>query len=175
MTSAPRSSRPIRFGVFEADLDLRELRKSGIKLKLHDQPFQILAALLERPGEIVTREEMRQRLWPTETFVDFDHSINTAMNRLREVLGDSADSPRFIETVARRGYRFVAPVYSTTETAALESVPAPKAAPVEHEGPASRVRQYLPWLLIRHNGDGLGCACRRSFPAAEARATTHPF
>jgi DNA-binding winged helix-turn-helix (wHTH) protein len=100
----------VRFGVFEADLQARELRKSGRRLRLQDQPFFVLAALLERPGTVVTREELRQRLWPADTFVDFDHSLNTAVNKLREVLGDSAASPRFIETLARRGYRFVAEV-----------------------------------------------------------------
>jgi DNA-binding winged helix-turn-helix (wHTH) protein len=87
-----------------------ELRKNGNKLKLQEQPFQVLAMLLERPGEVVTREELRQRLWPADTFVDFDHSLNTAINKLRDALGDSAANPRFIETLAKRGYRFIAPV-----------------------------------------------------------------
>src|SRR5215472_3157915 len=81
-------------GVFEADLRSGELRKSGIRIKLHDQPFEVLAALLERPGELVTRDELRQKLWPADTFVDFDHSLNTGINKLREALGDSASSPR---------------------------------------------------------------------------------
>lgn len=106
----PISPRAVRFGVFEADLRTGELRKNGMKVRLQDQPFQVLAALLERPGEMVGREELRQRLWPADTFVDFDHSLNTAINKLREALGDSAGSPRFIETLARRGYRFLAPV-----------------------------------------------------------------
>lgn len=101
----------VRFGVFEADLRARELRKSGHRLRLQDQPFFVLAVLLERPGTVVTREELRQRLWPADTFVDFDHSLNTAVNKLREVLGDSATTPRFIETLARRGYRFIADVH----------------------------------------------------------------
>lgn len=100
----------IRFGVFEANLRSGELRKSGIKIKLHDQPFQILTMLLERPGELVTRDEIRKKLWPGETFVDFDHGLNNAVNRLREALGDSAESPRFVETLPRRGYRFIAAV-----------------------------------------------------------------
>ena len=112
LTSVPTHGPEIvRFGVFEADLQARELRKSGRRLRLQDQPFFVLAALLERPGTVVTREELRQRLWPADTFVDFDHSLNTAVNKLREVLGDSAASPRFIETLARRGYRFVAEVH----------------------------------------------------------------
>jgi DNA-binding winged helix-turn-helix (wHTH) protein len=83
------------------------LRKGGLKLKLADQPFQVLAILLERPGDVVTRDELQKRLWP-DTFVDVDHNLNTAINKIREVLGDSAESPRFVETLARRGYRFVA-------------------------------------------------------------------
>ncbi|HWY22302.1 MAG TPA: winged helix-turn-helix domain-containing protein [Candidatus Acidoferrum sp.] len=104
------SGRIVRFGVFELDLAAGELRKNGAKLRLQEQPFQVLALLLERAGEVVTREELRLKLWPADTFVDFDHSLNTAVNKLREVLGDSASSPRYIETLARRGYRFIAPV-----------------------------------------------------------------
>ena len=100
----------VRFSVFEADLRRGELRKYGLKLKLHGQPFQILAMLLQRPGELVTREEIREKLWPRNTFVDFEHSVNTSIKRLREVLGDNANSPRFIETLPRQGYRFIAPV-----------------------------------------------------------------
>ena len=103
----PSSSQTVRFGVFELDLRAGELRKQGIKIKLQEQPFQILAMLLEHPGQVVTREELRSRLWPADTFVDFDHSLNKAINKLREALGDSAESPRFIETLAKRGYRFV--------------------------------------------------------------------
>jgi TolB-like protein/DNA-binding winged helix-turn-helix (wHTH) protein/Tfp pilus assembly protein PilF len=100
----------VRFGVFEADLDSCELRKQGRKLKLQTQPCQVLKLLLEHPGEVITREEFRKRLWPEDTFVDFDHSLNTAMRRLREVLNDSPDNAIFIETLQRRGYRFIAPV-----------------------------------------------------------------
>ena len=100
----------IRFGVFELDLHAAELRKAGARLNLPTQSFQVLALLLERPGDLVTREELRQRLWPDGTFVDFEHGLNAIVNRLRETLGDSADRPRFIETVPRRGYRFIAPV-----------------------------------------------------------------
>ncbi len=109
MAEAVRSSRLIRFGTFEVDLPAGELRKSGVKLKLTGQPFQVLTILLERPGEVVTREELQKRLWP-DTFVDVDHNLNTAINKIREALGDSAESPRFVETLPRRGYRFVAPV-----------------------------------------------------------------
>jgi TolB-like protein/Tfp pilus assembly protein PilF len=97
----------IRFGVFEADVRTGELRKQGVKLKLQDQPFQVLQVLLQHPGEVVPREELRTRIWPSDTFVDFDVGINNAIKRLREALGDSAETPRFIETLSRRGYRFV--------------------------------------------------------------------
>ncbi|MGB8985648.1 MAG: winged helix-turn-helix domain-containing protein [Candidatus Sulfotelmatobacter sp.] len=104
------TGRIARFGVFELNLAAGELRKNGAKLRLQEQPFRVLALLLERTGDVVTREEIRQKLWPADTFVDFDHGLNTAVNKLREVLGDSASSPRYIETLARRGYRFIAPV-----------------------------------------------------------------
>jgi eukaryotic-like serine/threonine-protein kinase len=99
------------FGVFEADLKTAELRKHGIRIKLQEQPFQILSLLLEHPGEVVSREELRQKLWPAHTFVDFDRSLNKAMTKLRAALGDSADSPRYIETIPRHGYRFLTPVH----------------------------------------------------------------
>jgi cholera toxin transcriptional activator len=118
MPAFPRSNpgRIVRFGIFELDLAAGELRKNGARLRLQEQPFQVLALLLERAGEVVTREELREKLWPADTFVDFDHSLNTAVNKLRETLGDSASSPRYIETLARRGYRFIAPVQSNVET-----------------------------------------------------------
>src|SRR4051812_41367421 len=94
----------LRFGAFEADLTTGELWRSGTRLRLQEQPFQVLGMLLARPGELVTREELRQKLWPADTFVDFDHSLNTAINKLRDALGDSAGDPRYIETLARRGY-----------------------------------------------------------------------
>lgn len=100
----------IRFGPFEADLTTGEIWKSGVKLKLGGQPFKILATLLERPGELVTREELRQEIWPAETFVDFDHGLNAAVNKLRDTLGDSPEEPRYIETMPRRGYRFIGPL-----------------------------------------------------------------
>jgi cholera toxin transcriptional activator len=130
------NSKIARFGVFELDLSAGELRKNGRKLRLQDQPFQILALLLERAGDVVTREELRQKLWAADTFVDFDHGLNTAVNKLRELLGDSASSPRFIETLARRGYRFIAPVQSDSQshlqTGAEQGVAKP-AAPLPQE------------------------------------------
>ena len=103
-------SRILHFGVFEVDIKAFEIRKHGVRLKLPEQPFQVLSVLLENPGEIVTRDELRTRLWPSDTFVDFDHGLNNAVMRLREVLGDSSENPRFVETIPRRGYRFIAPV-----------------------------------------------------------------
>ena len=107
-----RSPNVKRFGTFEVDLRARELRKGGIRIRLQDQPFEILAMMLEHPGEVVTRDELRQRLWPAGTFVDFEHSLNAAVKRLRAALGDDADNPRFVETLHRRGYRFIAAVES---------------------------------------------------------------
>ena len=105
----------IRFGTFEVDLRAGELRKQGVKIKLQEQPFQILAMLLANLGQVVTREELRSKLWPADTFVDFDHSLNKAINKLREALGDSAENPRFVETLPRRGYRFLGSTDGTGE------------------------------------------------------------
>src|SRR6266404_8275501 len=100
----------LRFGVFELDPRAGELRKQGVRVRLQEQPFQVLATLLEHPGEVVTREELQKKLWTADTFVDFDHGLNKVINKIREALSDSAESPRFVETVARRGYRFLAEV-----------------------------------------------------------------
>ena len=108
--SAAQVASVIRFGVFELDARSGELRRSGVLLNLQDQPLKVLECLLERPGELVTREALRQRLWPGDTFVDFEQGVNAAVKRLRETLADSAESPRFVETLPRRGYRFIAPV-----------------------------------------------------------------
>src|SRR6266403_2977381 len=110
MATHPNSNGSARFGVFEFNPHTLELRRNGGRIKLQDQPGQILSALLQTPGDLVTREELRKRLWASDTFVDFDHSLNTAIKRLRDVLGDSADNPVFIETLSRRGYRFMAPM-----------------------------------------------------------------
>ncbi|MGD0986692.1 MAG: winged helix-turn-helix domain-containing protein [Candidatus Sulfotelmatobacter sp.] len=103
-----------RFGVFEADVSTGELRKAGIRMRLQEQPFQVLVLFLERPGEVISRDEIQKKLWPSGTFVDFDHSLNTIINKIREALNDSASNPRFVETLAKRGYRFLAPVTSTS-------------------------------------------------------------
>jgi TolB-like protein/Tfp pilus assembly protein PilF len=114
-----RPTRTVRFGAFTVDLHSGELYKQGRKIKLQQKPFQILAALLDRPGEVVTREEMRQQIWPPDTFVDFDHSLKTAISKIREALEDSAEKPRYLETLSRRGYRFIAAVEELPTAAAL--------------------------------------------------------
>src|SRR6266576_777065 len=105
-----RASRVLQFGTVEGELRAGDLRKSGALIRLQEPPFQILTMLLEKPGEVITREELQQKLWPADTFVDFDDGLNTAIKKLSDTLGDSADSPRFIETLPRRGYRFIYPV-----------------------------------------------------------------
>jgi DNA-binding winged helix-turn-helix (wHTH) protein len=110
MSNPVESASRVSFGLYEADLQTGELWKAGRRIKIQSQPFKVLSALLERPGEVVTREELQLRLWGKDTIVDFDHSLGTAINKIREALSDSAENPLFVETLARRGYRFIAPV-----------------------------------------------------------------
>src|SRR5271156_4827211 len=124
----------LRFGVFEVDLRAGELHKHGLRVRLQEQPLQVLTMLLEHPGEVVTREELQKKLWPADTFVDFDHGLNKAISKIREALGDSAESPRFIETVARRGYRFLADVKVTEEASLCNSELATVGHPVAEAG-----------------------------------------
>jgi DNA-binding winged helix-turn-helix (wHTH) protein/Tfp pilus assembly protein PilF len=138
------SHRILRFGTFEVNPRSGELRKGGVRIKLHGQPFEVLAMLLERPGQVVTREELRLRLWPTDTFVNFDHGVNTAINKLREALGDSADNPRFVETLPRRGYRFLAGVEGPDRATAAEAV-----LPIGVTG--RRAVAVLPFKLLTPN------------------------
>ncbi len=148
-TPAP-ASRAVRFGAFEADLSSGELRKHGLRIKLQDQPFQILAMLLDRPGEVLTREELHQKLWPTDTFVDFDHGLNNAINRLREALCDSAENPRYIETLPRRGYRFISQVEGETIPDSLAA--REKSLGVsgnDQPGSVTTVRAPRPWWRSR--------------------------
>lgn len=153
MPDAPPARR-FRFGIFEADAATGELRRQGLRVKINAQPFQVLLLLLERPGQLLTREEISQELWPDGTFVDYEHGVNSAVNRIREALGDTATSPRFIETLARRGYRFVAPVErfpqseATPATTPAMSVSAPvvgDSAPAPQIGLLASV-QELPKL-----------------------------
>lgn len=137
-----------RFGVFEVNARTGELRKHGVRLRIRGRPIDILLLLLERPGDVVTRDDLRQRLWPADTFVDFDHGLNSAMNRLRDALGDSAENPRFIETLPRRGYRFIAPIAApvTSEDAAP---PAPAAAPEPPPPPVIEPAAQVPAVRPR--------------------------
>src|SRR5215475_366458 len=123
MDRAHQGPGPLRFGVFEVNLRSGELRKHGLRVRLQEQPFRVLVMLLEHSGEVVTREELQKHLWPSDTFVDFDHGLNKAINKLREALGDSAENPRFVETVARRGYRFLADVKVCEPTAGPSAPP----------------------------------------------------
>jgi cholera toxin transcriptional activator len=116
----PRPARRYRFGTFEADAATGELRRQGLRIKLSAQPFQVLLMLVDRPGQLLSREDISSELWPDGTFVDYEHGVNSAVNRIREALGDTASSPRFVETLARRGYRFVAPVERIGEPEDLE-------------------------------------------------------
>jgi TolB-like protein/DNA-binding winged helix-turn-helix (wHTH) protein/Tfp pilus assembly protein PilF len=135
----PPTSRAFRFGVFELDLRAGELRKHGLRVRLQGQPFQVLAILLDRPGEVITREELQKNLWPADTFVDFDHGLNKAINKVRDALGDSAESPRFVETIARRGYRFLAEV----KVADAARIRGSELAPPPHPSVEARERQDL--------------------------------
>src|SRR5262245_36653986 len=136
---APTSAEIIRFGIFQLDLKARELHKAGVKVKLQDQPFRVLALLVERAGQVVTREELQQRIWPTDVYVTFDQGLNNAIKKVRDALGDSADNPRFVATVAKRGYRFIAPVGAESEPVV--------AGKVEPEPPSDRQARYSPPAL----------------------------
>lgn len=135
----PRLTGRFRFGVFEADAASGELRRRGIRIRLHAQPLQVLLLLLERPGELLTRVEIARELWPDGTFVDFEHGLNSAVNRIREALGDTVANPRFVETLARRGYRFIAPV----ERIEAHEDSRPEPASAEPPVPAGSPRTYL--------------------------------
>jgi DNA-binding winged helix-turn-helix (wHTH) protein len=133
-------ARRYRFGAFEADASTGELRRQGIRIKLHAQPFQVLLMLLERPGEVLSREEISRALWSDGTFVDYDHGVNSAVNRIREALGDAANSPRFVETLARRGYRFVAPVEAIAGEA---DQPPASSTPLDHQQSTSEAKSKV--------------------------------
>jgi DNA-binding winged helix-turn-helix (wHTH) protein len=147
--ATPSPPRRYRFGAFEADGATGELRRQGIRIKLNAQPFQVLFLLLERPGELLTREEISRELWPDGTFVDYEHGVNSAVNRIREALGDTAGSPRFVETLARRGYRFVASVerIGLIEDLAAPASEAPAPVSVTSEATAVPVEEPETGLL----------------------------
>ena len=145
--TGPRPARRYRFGAFEADAATGELRRQGMRIKLNAQPFQVLLMLLDRPGELLTREEISRELWPDGTFVDYEHGVNSAVNRIREALGDTAGNPRFVETLARRGYRFVAPVERISAepiTARIAPGGTPSPAAAEAATPASTLQTKAP-------------------------------
>src|ERR1700731_2837143 len=123
MALETRNSGVVRFATFQVDLRSGEVHKQGVKIKLEEPPFRVLTVLLQKPGEVVTREELRNQNWPPDTFVDFENSLNTAINKLRDALGDSADNPRFIETLPRRGYRFIGAVNGAEQPRIVEAKP----------------------------------------------------
>lgn len=144
MPMAARSANVVRFDVFEVDLRAQEVYKAGRRIKLQVQPFQVLAMLLERPGDVVTREEMQKRLWPADTFVDFDHSVNTAIKKLRQALGDDKNKPRFVETLPKRGYRFLASVKKPATSSAVAETPV--AAPAIAKDAAAKDAAASSWV-----------------------------
>ena len=139
MNGATKRGRLLRFSVFEVDLDSGELFKQGRKVKLQGQPFDLLLALTERPGAVITREELKQKVWPSDTVVDFDHGLNRAINKVRQALGDSADSPRFVETVPRRGYRFIGSIQTESSAQPPPGPASPQTTP-ELLQPGSKTR-----------------------------------
>ena len=156
MGNSEQTDSVLRFHDFQVNLQTGELWKAGIRLKLQDQPFKVLATLLQRPGQVVPREELHQRIWPQESFGDFDHAINLAINKLRATLGDSADVPHLIETLPRRGYRFIA---------AVETLPSPKRNLVP---PA--INRLLPRWLLRF----FDAIRKHPWPAADYHPPPHP-
>jgi cholera toxin transcriptional activator len=148
-SSGPQSALRYRFGIFEVDAATGELRRQGLRVKLNSQPLQVLLMLLNRPGQLLTREEISRELWPDGTFVDYEHGVNSAINRIREALGDTAASPRFLETLARRGYRFIAPVERTVsgESKSSSVAEAPAHSPAEDQ-PSSGSSSLRPRVQI---------------------------
>jgi DNA-binding winged helix-turn-helix (wHTH) protein len=166
----------VRFGLFELDLKAAQLTRNGTRIRLSQQPLQLLSILVESPGEIVTREQLRQRLWPSDVFIDFDHGLNKSIQKLRDALGDSADSPRYIETIPRIGYRFIAPVRngtrSTEPEAGIETLQPPPVSPIPPTAAAVAGKPGTRWLLLAAGGLALcaaiGIAVYFSFRARPA-------
>ena len=179
--AAPSSQPNWRFGAYELDRRSGELRRSGVRIRIQEQPFRILSALLERPGDLVTREELREILWPDDTFVDFEHSLNAAVNKLRETLGDSASHPRFVETVPRRGYRFIYPVEAPAGSGADPSTDAgsglPSATVPDHSRSAARPRSGwwgLVWVSLLLVLLGVAVGARFFYPSTVPRMAATP-
>ena len=151
MNPATKRDRLIRFSVFDVDLDSRELFKNGRRVRMQGQPFEVLVALLDRRGELVSREELQQKIWPSETAGDFDQGLNRAINKLREALGDSAESPQFVETLPRRGYRFVGSIREESYAQPTPTEPSPLSAPMQISSPPreapKRRWQARNWLM----------------------------
>ena len=170
MLSSVPARRLIQFGVFELDMDAAELHKQGVKFKLQDQPFKVLQILLEKPGQIVTRNELRARVWPANTYVEFDQGLYSAMGRLRETLGDSSESPRFVETLPRRGYRFIAPITESAPIAENARIAEPDLR-VEKGIPkaANRLRRFAVSIVAGLLGGALLLGVFLGFDIAGAR------
>jgi DNA-binding winged helix-turn-helix (wHTH) protein len=146
MLPPPATSRLIRFGTFEVDPKSRELFRQGLRIKLQEQPFHILSMLLEHPGEVVTREELRQALWPGDTFVDFDQGIDKAVNKIRRALGDSVEHPHYIETLPKRGYRLIVPVNRANEAPQFSNGPGEAKPPTSvKKAPGGTIQGFPSW------------------------------
>jgi len=192
-TVAPNSAAVCRFGIFEVDLRSRQILKAGREVHLQEQPLRLLLLLLERPAELRTREELQNRLWPNDTFVEFDDGLNTAIQKIRQVLGDEARNPRFVETVPRQGYRFIAPVQYNLKletSPAVEDVETPPVVPIRAEASQpiwrhARAARWvalwlgmagvvLGWIVLRPETAGTGQLMRLSItpPAGVERAGT---
>jgi DNA-binding winged helix-turn-helix (wHTH) protein len=174
----PVSPTTIRFGLFEADLSAGELRKRGRKIPVQDQPFRVLTLLLQRPGELVSREDFQRALWPGDTFVEFDEGLNKAIQKLRQALDDSSDNPRFIETLPRKGYRFIAPVDRTAgEAIAAQAHPTAldgNAASPPAVGPIKRRNsEVLAWVLLGVVSVDARCPGRRLLPGSSSDLSTN--
>jgi TolB-like protein/DNA-binding winged helix-turn-helix (wHTH) protein len=176
MAASSSSRRRIRCGLFDVDLDSRELHKDGRRVPVQEQPFQLLALLLERPGEIVTREQLRSQVWPADTYVSFDEGLNTAIRKLRIAFGDSAENPRFIETIPRRGYRFIAPVIATGEDNGQAHVKPAPTLPVSvqlQEEPAAAIAAKPTVVPKRRTGLVIAIASVSVFALVAAVAITY--
>lgn len=156
MVEAAPQPLTVRFGPYEADLGTGELRREGTKVPLQDKPFRMLVLLLRRPGELVTREEIRTKLWPADTFVDFEHGLNTAVKKLRQALDDSAETPRFVETLPKRGYRFVAAVSMESAPGGDPAPPSAASPPTWRPHAAGALVLAMAVALVLHRGDGSG-------------------
>jgi DNA-binding winged helix-turn-helix (wHTH) protein len=148
MDTSRSSAEVFRFGAFEASVHSGELRRGGMKIHLQGQPFLVLALLLERAGDVVTREQLRDRVWPENTFVEFDYALNTAIKKIRAVLGDDADVPRYVETIPRRGYRFIASVTAVRDSSCRHEMPVTEPAAAADQAGCPRERQLLIGMII---------------------------